>query len=337
MIQRATPGIRCCNNILREMILNIFPSDSCPIIIGTYADIYDAPDGTVAKQLAVERYIDGEEQHVHLYSWDGAAWILVCDTSSKLESGVFIKYQIGYLDADWGASVDFGATWVETSGDSVTFDPPVTQIDIWFRNTTNNCVYTNLPQLPLNIYCFYYSNLSDWSVYVEDGFLFSLGTINGVSTDTLFLPYGGLPYFQQFIDNSLPPITSWGLYNNEFTDPPRVDVPVPVYGSYCGANCYQAIFTVDDVATNSFTQLIYTGGLESYDYNSFTALSDPDVAAQTYLNFFLMNQILEASATWTISLNGNEVTMTVCTVMQLTGGYWGDEVSNLGTFTFTQL
>jgi hypothetical protein len=316
--------------------IRIFDCDCCPAIIQQIADISYAVDGTAAGQLTVVLAIDeSQNQLLSIYEWDGANWVVQIDTITRAVDGEFIDYGISIPAGSWELSVDGGVSWTDTNA---TFDPPVSSFSVMFRNTVTGCTYSGWNMaFPLDIFCFYWSNLSEWSVFVEDGFLVSFGTINGVPTDTVFLPYGGQYYFQQFIDNTLPPITTWGMYNNEFTDPPRVDVPVPVYGSTCGANCYQAVFTVDDVNANSFTQLIYTEGLGSYDYNSFTALSDPDVAAQTYLNFFLMNQILEPSATWNISLNGNEVTMTVCTVMQLTGGYWGDEVSNLGTFTFTQL
>lgn len=149
----ATPMLNCCSFKQGMYLPNGYgPNDSCPLIIQTVADISEAVDGTQDGQLTIVRYIDGDgNQHIHLYGWNGSIWVEFLDTSSRLESGLFVFYGIAVGEAGWEVSVDEGATWV--TGD-VTFDPPVASIAAWFRNIESGCVYTNVPQLPLENACY---------------------------------------------------------------------------------------------------------------------------------------------------------------------------------------
>ena len=332
--------MKCCNNLFHKIIIGVFPVDSCPVIIGEYPSIDDAPDGTYAGELAVERYVENSggsgRQHIHVYEWDGAAWIFHIDTSSILNmSGVFTEFDfedsLGHNQ--WEYSLDFGVTWSTELKHS--FNPFVSQINVWFRNKDNGCVYTNLPQIPLNIYCSYWSNLNDWSVYQEDGGAWYFGTIDGNPTDANYGNYNAtIPAFSLIQDNTLPAPANWGLYSNELTAPPRVDVPVPVYNSSCERHCYQAVFEVDDPSIRSFTALNY--GLGQIDWPGYIPFTDP-TSAEQYLAIYVGSGILEPSATWTVSIDGNEITMVICTVQLLVEGWWGDEVTTMGSYPFVMI
>lgn len=129
--------------------IRLFDCSCCPIVIGEYGSIDAAPDGTSVGQLVVVRYItDDTRNHIHLYEWNGTIWEIKIDTSSAIDLGFFLKFQIEDLDTLWEVSIDEGVTWLNTVF-NYNIDPPQTSITIWFRNTDNGCIYTNLPQIPL--------------------------------------------------------------------------------------------------------------------------------------------------------------------------------------------
>ena len=153
--------------------IRLFDCDCCPTIIGEYNSILDVPSGTYVGQLAVERYIDGSEsQHIHLYEWDGSGWINNIDSSATLTSGLFDNFKFSLTIGSWDYSIDNGTTWLADPG--FIFDPPVPSITVWFRNTINGCIYTNLPLLPL-AYC------TDWAVIDGGNNFFFFGSVNGVT------------------------------------------------------------------------------------------------------------------------------------------------------------
>ena len=188
--------------------------------------------------------------------------------------------------------------------------------------------------------------------------VFFFGTINGIQADdtanvlATYTSWQGNPtvipsiYPQSGVDNeyfsiviiydstSTPP-TNVGTYANPFSDPPVVGQIIPVLSTDCQRNCYEAVFTVDDLSTDSLTGLTFNG--QAYDYTHDFPMIDPDAAAADYLFWLVTDGVLEPSATVTITLNGLEVTMTICTVRTLTDGAWSDGVTQQGTFTFTQL
>lgn len=90
----------------------------------------------------------------------------------------------------------------------------------------------------------------------------------------------------------------------------------------CAPTCYVGVFTVNDLSTDSLTGLVINGS--NIDYTNDYPLIDPDAAAAVYLAILISDHILEPSATITITLNGLEVTMTICTVNVLTQGAWSD-------------
>jgi hypothetical protein len=342
----ATPMLNCCS-FQKGMYLpnGIGPTDSCPPIIQTVADISLAVDGTVTGQLTVERYIDdAQNQHVHLYEWDGADWILLIDSSSLyyIDEG-FRDFQFQPSSIIWECSVDEGVTWFPDS--TIVFDPPVTSITVWFRNTVNGCVYTNLPIIPLEItYCVEYSLFDNSG---DPTFLF--GTINGadagdaVAVAATYANWEGNPTAIATYDNSITPalisifrdsltpqFVNFGVFQDILANPP---VTIPIDTVSCISNCYQAVFTVDDLATDSFTGVTFNNN--TFDITFDSPLIDPTTAAAAYLAGLISANMLEPTATINITLNGNEVTMTICTVRVLVSGEWSDNpVTHSGTFNF---
>lgn len=336
---------RCCRNVIVDTILNIIPLDKCPPIIQEVNDISLAVDGTAVGQLTVERYIDsGDVQHIHLYYWDGADWILLIDSSSRFEDGGFNTYEFNnVIDSNWFYSLDDGATWSQDT--QTTFDPPVPSITILFRNTLNGCVYTNLPIIPLEItYCVEYSLFDNSG---DPTFLF--GTINGadagdaVAVAATYANWEGntsalaiydpitLPaLIQIFRDSITPPFVNFGVFQDILASPP---VTIPIDAVSCGSNCYVGVFTVIDLATDSFTGVTFNNS--EFDITFDSPLIDPITAAAAYLSELINANILEPTATINITLNGNEVTMTICTVRTLVSGEWSDNpVTHSGTFNF---
>ncbi len=149
----ATPMLNCCSFKQGMYLPNGFdpPTDSCPPIIGYYADILDAPAGMNVGDLAVERYVDGDgNQHIHLYEWDGAVWVERFGTSFRVEDGLITEMSVEVADF-FQISVDGGVIW---GNQSVSFDPPVATVEVWFKNSVTGCIYTNIPQIPLVNPCF---------------------------------------------------------------------------------------------------------------------------------------------------------------------------------------
>ena len=139
-----------CEGMCGESIQGIVGQD-CNPIIGAYANIEVAPDGTAVGQLTVERYIDaGDVQHIHLYEWLTDTWVQRIDSSSRISGGFFNIFDIDYLFTNWEVSIDQGITWYDSTA-GIAIDQPVSSITIWFRNIVNGCVYTNLPITPLDI------------------------------------------------------------------------------------------------------------------------------------------------------------------------------------------
>jgi hypothetical protein len=341
----ATPMLNCCS-FQKGMYLpnGIGPTDSCPPIIQTVADISLAVDGTVTGQLTVERYIDGDgNQHIHLYVWDGATWVEDIGTSFRVEGGLITEMNIEIANT-FEISVDGGVIW---DNETITFDPPVASVETWFRNTVNGCVYTNLPIIPLEItYCVEYSLFDNSG---DPTFLF--GTINGadagdaVAVAATYANWEGntsalatydnstIPaLIQIFRDSLTPPFVNFGTFQDILANPP---VTIPIDTVSCGSNCYQSVFTVTDVDLDGVTALHSSAGA-NIDTDEIM-FSDPTWAAQ-YLAICIAAGFLEPTATMTLSLNGNEVTLTICSVAGMAGGDWSnDDGSDSGTFTFTQL
>ena len=343
---------KCCRNLIIDDLLNIVPiSDRCPPIIQTVADINDAVDGTVIGQLTVERYISGETQHIHLYRWHGASWAAQIDSSSKAVAGFFESFEFSTSAGPWEFSLDAGITWLSAD---VIFDTPVSVIDTWFRNLDNNCIYSNIPQIPLAIYC-----VAQGSILASDP-LFFFGTINGIQADvtanvlatyanwegntttiTTITPQAdisGSPYFvvTMIYDSATTPPTNLGLYVNPFVDPPVVGEIIPVLTTNCVRNCYQAVFNAANLSTEGLTAISAFSRTDYYDWGAIVAFDDPTAAAQNLAGLIAVG-FLEPTATLTYSFNGFEVTVEICTAKDMYQFSWGTNMADSGTANFTQL
>lgn len=327
--------------------LRLFDCTCCPPIIQTVADISEAVDGTQDGQLTIVRYIDGSgDQHIHLYYWDGADWILLIDSSSRLTGGVFDTFQFNNpVDSNWFYSLDEGATWLQDT--ELVLDPPVSSITIWFKNIVNGCIYTNVPQLPLQVsYCVDYFTMD-----ITDP-LFFFGTINGIQADDTAnvlatytnwegnltaIPFnnflGSEGIVSIFRDSLTPAFSNMGTYVPFGGGPPVVWSP-PI--TLCTTNCYQAVFTAADLSTEGLTAISAFGGLDQYDWGTIVPFDDPTASAQN-LAGLIAGGFLEPTATLEYSFNGLEVTVTVCTVLTMYQFAWGTNAMDQGIANFTQL
>lgn len=347
----ATPGVNCCYFQWGLIGINSStPIDSCPAIIQQVADISYAVDGTAAGQLTVVEYIDGNtgNQVLLVYEWDGADWVLQIDTNAKVIDGEFAIYGISIDAGTWEVSVDGGVSW--TDSDFI-FDPPVSSFSVQFRNTVTGCTYSGWNMaFPLDInYCVIWSTWNN-----DEDPAFFVGTISGQSTgESLFILMGfnGNPtasyiydastyFFMSVYDSSTPAATNFGLYSNEFTDPPIVNMPVPIQNTSCERNCYRAVFTVEDLSTQGLTAITSFNNAFTYDVQA-PDFEVYDLSLYDSHDIDLLKSVgfLEPAATLTYELNGLEITMTICTIMQLEGSVagWGTISTNDGNATFTKL
>lgn len=142
--------------------------------------------------------------------------------------------------------------------------------------------------------------------------------------------FSGSAWYAQMIvpaGNAVP--VDMGYYAFDIFGNPSGNIPIDIITSNCFINCYTATFDVNDVNVDSFTQFIYNGLV--VDMTGDVPFSDPGHDA------WVLSQLvgwLEPSMTYQKSYVGTTVTITIETIMQLTSGYWGDGVSNLGTFSF---
>ncbi len=335
----------CCNILKGLMSPTIFspPTDSCPQIIGYYADINDAPAGTNVGDLAVERYVDvSENQHIHLYEWNGLNWDGYIDTSFRPVDGLFDEMIINNLDNGWQISLDQGATWI-TDPANVPIDPPSATVDVWFKKGVTGCIYTNIPQIPLAIYC-----VESYLVDTSDP-LFFFGLINGVDAGDLGAVLASYTNWDSnptaipsvtngasglaiviFRDSATPAFTNMGVYT-PFDGPPTVDWTPSVIN--CTRNCYRAVFNSTDLDTEGMTSISAMSGDDSFNWGSIIPFSDPTAATQN-LAGLITGGFLEPTATMTYTFNGLEVTVDICTVKDMYQFVWGTDVSDLGTANF---
>ncbi len=342
----ATPMLNCCS-FQKGMYLpnGVGPTDSCPPIIQTVADILDAVDGTVVGQLTVERYVDGDgNQHVHLYEWDDGQWKSAVETNAFLTAGVYTVVNVPAIEANWQLSTDQGAIW--KSGDANVV-PPAATVEIWFRNTVNGCIYSNIPQIPLQAdYC-----VEVYEVDVSDPFFF-FGTINGIQADDIanvlatYVDWEGNLTSRTFINFATNPMHIV-IFRDALTSPfSNLGVYVPFGGGdpvlwtpatsiNCTPNCYQAVFTVNDLATDGNSSLTVHGtDVFDIDTGSFTPFNDPAAAAND-LAVLIAGNVLEPSATLTYEFNGLEVTITLCTIQEVNSGAWSTDVGAETPFNYT--
>lgn len=336
---------RCCRNIIIDNLLGIIPVDSCPPIIQTVADINDAVAGTVVGQLTIARWADGSKYHIHLYEWDGADWVLVIDTTTGGSLTEFDSLEIESIVSPWQITVDQGAVWTDST---VTFDPVVTSIEVWYRNTTSGCVYTNVPIIPLVVeYC-----VEVYEVDVSDPFFF-FGTINGIQADdianvaatyadwegnltsrTNVALYGTSPGSIVIMRDSLTPaFSNLGTYVPFGGGDPVVWAPSTIN---CTTNCYQAVFTAADLSTEGLTAISAFSGVDYYDWGTIVPFDDPTAAAQN-LDGLISAGFLEPGATLSYSFNGLEVTVGICSIKPMHQFSWGTNIADQGTANFTQL
>lgn len=335
--------------------LRLFDCSCCPAILGEYSDEGYLPTDAQIGELAILRYSDDFgggviNYTIELFEWDGAAWNTVVRVNSTFTSGLATLAEINIQDPNWEVSVDSGATW-DVSDHA--FSPAVSSFPIWAKNIANGCIYTSVIEVPFEIeYCVSYGE-----IYVSD-FLFNFGTINGADAsnpplvlatyvdwegNTNIIPSvndaggTGNTFFTITLfypSDSVPP-TDLGLYSNDFTDPPVSNQVIPVSYQNCVQNCYQAVFTVDDPTLDGVTSLTSEfGGNIDTDEIMFTDPSWPD----QYLAVCIAANFLEPTATMSASLNGNEVTFTICSIVPMASGLWSNDDGTIsGPITFTQL
>lgn len=132
-----------------------------------------------------------------------------------------------------------------------------------------------------------------------------------------------------------------GYYASECFGLPNGPFSIPITDSNCYVQCYTATFDVDDVDNQGFTFV----GLQTADrvkdlYNGASpviAFSDPGFVADA-INRLVTLALCEPSITVEVIINSpTNVTLNICSVMNILSGFYGITGQQLGPINFTQV
>lgn len=157
-------------------------------------------------------------------------------------------------------------------------------------------------------------------------------------------------YIQVFRPYGTPPFATLGTYVDGFDPENPVTYDIIPNNEECVApTTYEAVFTPNDPSLTSFVEefivdgLVWDGTPGGLCYPAFDIITENDFF--TVLNNTQGN-VFEPGATFNISINGNEVTVQLTTIIQPTSWEWGNSTQvpaclsaggNSGFFNFTAI
>lgn len=166
---------------------------------------------------------------------------------------------------------------------------------------------------------------------------FFIGDFDGNADHTFYYDSSGPDntwYAQVIRPSADPALETLGTHSYDVFGNPSGPIPIVPSDQNCVLRTFQAVFTVPDVSTNQFSRIIFDAFQIDLVAN-FWPFDTPNVG-DLYLADISTSRI-GPEATVDVQLNGNEVTLTIVSLIEITTGAYGTEVGPETQFPFVEI